>query len=76
MVYPGEQQYEGDIWVRKSESWGHWWRRVRGEQKEFEVEEVDDGSARETGRFWWNGGNRHQSDSRGTERAPLLERSQ
>ncbi|OAL04415.1 hypothetical protein IQ06DRAFT_214215 [Phaeosphaeriaceae sp. SRC1lsM3a] len=76
VVYPGEQQYEGDIWVRKSESWGHWWRRVRGEQKEFEVEEVDDGSARETGRFWWNGGNRHQSDSRGTERAPLLERSQ
>ena len=51
------------IWVRRSERWGRWWRRVRGEQKEFEVEEVDDGT-RKRGFFWWN--------TRGEERRPLL----
>jgi hypothetical protein len=53
----------GGVWVRKSEGWGKWWRRVRGEQKEFEVEVVDDGT-RKRGFFWWN--------TRDQERRPLL----
>lgn len=69
VVYPGEQDYRGTMWVRKSESWGKWWRRVRGDEKEFEIEEVDDGSTRETGRFWWSS---VRQDAARTERAPLL----
>lgn len=50
----GWVQYEdgtGEIWVRK-ESWGKWWRRITGQQKEFEVEEVDEGTG-ERGWNWW-----------------------
>jgi hypothetical protein len=53
-----------DIWVRKSEGWRRWWSRVRGEQQEFEVKEVDEGT-RKRGFFWWN--------TRNAERRPLLE---
>lgn len=52
------------VWVRKGEGWGQWWRRMRGEQREFEVEEVDDGT-RKRGFFWWN--------TREEERRPLLQ---
>jgi hypothetical protein len=54
----------GETWLRKSEGWRRWWRRVRGEQKEFEVEEVDEGTGKR-GFFWWN--------TRDAERRPLLE---
>jgi len=37
--------------VRK-ESWGKWWRRITGQQKEYEVEEVD-GGTNEIGWNWW-----------------------
>ena len=50
----GWVQYEdgtGEIWVRK-ESWGKWWRRTTGQQKEYEVEEVD-GGTNEIGWNWW-----------------------
>lgn len=50
----GWVQYEdgtGEIWVRK-ESWGKWWRRITGQQKEYEVEEVD-GGTNEIGWNWW-----------------------
>lgn len=53
-----------DIWVRKSEGWGMWWRRVSGKPKEFEIEEVDEGT-RKRGFFWWN--------TRDAERRPLLQ---
>ncbi|KAI4960990.1 hypothetical protein J4E86_000015 [Alternaria arbusti] len=53
-----------EVWVRRGESWGKWWRRVNGEQKEFEVEEVD-GGTHKRGFFWWN--------TRDAERRPLLE---
>lgn len=52
------------IWVRRGEGWGKWWRRVTGNQKEFEVEEIDEGT-RQRGFFWWN--------ARDQERRPLLE---
>jgi hypothetical protein len=54
----------GEVWVRKSEGWRRWWRRMSGEEKEFEVEEIDEGT-RKRGFFWWN--------TRGEERRPLLE---
>lgn len=53
-----------EVWVRKSEGWRRWWRRVRGKQKEFAVEEVDEGTGKR-GFFWWN--------TRDAERRPLLE---
>lgn len=58
----------GEVWVRKSESWGKWWRRLRGDEKEFEVEEIDGGTA-ERGRFWWAGGKKKSTSG---ERQPLL----
>jgi hypothetical protein len=57
----------GGVWVRKSEGWAKWWRRMRGEQKEFEVEEVDDGTPKR-GFFWWN-----QNANREAEWRPLLD---
>jgi hypothetical protein len=73
VAYPGEEeQLKGDIWVRRGESWGKWWRRVRGERKEFEVEEVDDGSTRETSRMWWNGEATQETATPDAERIPLL----
>lgn len=73
MVVPNDEgQWKGDIWVRRSESWGRWWRRVNGDQKEFEVEEMDDGTP-ERGRTWWAGGNNGKIAPHGAERRPLLE---
>ncbi|KAF2269321.1 hypothetical protein CC78DRAFT_277514 [Lojkania enalia] len=39
----------GEVWVRK-ETWGRWWRRVRGKPRE-DAEVIIDGGARE--RAWW-----------------------
>jgi hypothetical protein len=73
VVYPSEEeQLKSEIWVRRGESYGMWWRRVRGEQKEFEVEEVDDGLPRETGRMWWTGEPSQETATRDAERRPLL----
>ncbi|EMD92164.1 hypothetical protein COCC4DRAFT_129925 [Bipolaris maydis ATCC 48331] len=54
----------GGVWEREREGWGKWWRRVRGEEREGEVEVVDEGTGRR-GFVWWN--------ERGTERRPLLQ---
>ena len=43
-----EEPWKGDIWVRRSEDWGNWWRRLRGVQKEFEIQEVSDNSLQQT----------------------------
>lgn len=60
----------GEIWVRRSEGWGKWWRRVRGEEREFEVEEVDEGTP-ERGWFLWGAGMRRENGS-ASERRSLL----
>jgi hypothetical protein len=72
VVQPNDEQWKEDVWVRQSESWGKWWRRLRGEQKEFEVEEVDQGSTRSTGRMWWGSGRGRKIGFHGAERRPLL----
>jgi hypothetical protein len=54
------------VWVRKSEGWAKWWRKVRGEQEEFEIEEVDGGMSKR-GFFRWNKG-----VGKEVERRPLL----
>jgi hypothetical protein len=71
-----DDQWKGDIWVRKSEGWGRWWRRIRGEQKEFEVEEVDNGVTRDTGCMWWGSGMSREDGFTSTERRPLLDGNQ
>jgi hypothetical protein len=42
------------IWVRKSQSWGRWWRLLTGRPREDEVLEVDGGTEE---RSWWAWGN-------------------
>jgi hypothetical protein len=77
VLYPNDAvQWKGDIWVRSSTGWGRWWRRVRGEEKEFEVEEVEQASRRKTGRMWWGNAKSRKIGSRGAERMPLLDSSQ
>lgn len=61
--YVVHEDGSGGVWVRRSEGWGRWWRRTRGEPREFEVEEIDDGTGRR-GWVWW--------DNRVGERRPLL----
>jgi hypothetical protein len=72
VVYPNEEEWKEDVWVRRGESWSKWWWRVNGEQREFEVEEVDDGSTRSTGRMWWGTGRGRKIGFQGAERRPLL----
>jgi hypothetical protein len=60
-----------EIWERKSEEWGTWWRRLRGEEKEFEVLEVDDGT-RKRGFFWWNNRSGGMASNGNAERTPLI----
>ncbi|KAF2113598.1 hypothetical protein BDV96DRAFT_496129 [Lophiotrema nucula] len=39
-----------EVWVRKSGSWGRWWRRVIGRSKEDEILMLDGGTKE---RSWW-----------------------
>ena len=60
------------VWVRKSESWGRWWRRITGRSKEDEILEVD-GGTRE--RSWWTWARSFRKDEgriRVDENRPLL----
>lgn len=63
----------GEVWVRKGESWGKWWRRARGKEREDEVEIIDDGAKE---RSWWMWRNvfrpRRLNRSQTGERRPLL----
>lgn len=74
VVYPNDEEpWKGDIWVRRSEGCGNWWRRMRGDQKEFEIEEVADGSLQETRRMSSRGrSNKRGGGMRSAERRPLL----
>jgi hypothetical protein len=60
---------KGTIWVRR-QSWGRWWRGVTGTRREFEVEEVDGGTADGAVSIW-----RAVRGANGSaeERRPLLE---
>ncbi|KAH7135210.1 hypothetical protein B0J11DRAFT_517844 [Dendryphion nanum] len=42
----------GEVWVRKGEGIGRWWRRIRGHPNENEELVLDDG-ATERSRWWW-----------------------
>jgi hypothetical protein len=59
----------GETWVR-SESWGKWWRRVTGQQREYEVEEVDEGT-NERGWSWWRAAKRSVNGTAGEGRVRL-----
>lgn len=61
----------GEVWVRSSESWGKWWRRMKGDQKKFEVEEVDEGTPKR-GIFLWRGWKGRKAGVQDAERQPLL----
>ncbi|KAF2650493.1 hypothetical protein K491DRAFT_608700 [Lophiostoma macrostomum CBS 122681] len=39
-----------DVWIRRGESWGKWWRRVRGREREEEILMIDGGTSE---RSWW-----------------------
>ena len=42
----------GEVWVRKGEGFGRWWRRIRGRPAENE-ELVLDGGTQERSQWWW-----------------------
>jgi len=43
----------GEIWVRKGDSWGRWWRKLIGKPKEDEDLALDDGiEERSNWAFW------------------------
>ena len=48
------QDGSGEIWVRREESWGTWWRKVIGRPKEEEELLVDDGVEERSKWVWWN----------------------
>jgi hypothetical protein len=73
VVYEEEIVRRGEIWVRKPEGWGPWWRRMRGQQRESEVLIVDDGARERSKWVWWNVfGSRSQNEGNTEERRALL----
>lgn len=48
----GMRERTEGVWIRSGESWGVWWRRMIGTQREEEVRVVDGGSG-ERGWWWW-----------------------
>ncbi|KAH7071221.1 hypothetical protein BKA63DRAFT_517549 [Paraphoma chrysanthemicola] len=64
-----------DVWVRSSVSWGTWWRKRTGEQKEFEIDEIVDGSPRKNGKTWWTSLRLWRPEGQGAESRPLLSSS-
>jgi hypothetical protein len=46
----GDAEGDGEVWVRRAEGWGMWWRRVRGRERENEGLVVDEGTRE---RAWW-----------------------
>ncbi|KAF2646900.1 hypothetical protein P280DRAFT_495124 [Massarina eburnea CBS 473.64] len=60
-----------EVWVRKGETWGRRWRRMRGEPRDDEVEELDGGTKERSWRFWriWR---KDHLRLDGPERTPLL----
>jgi hypothetical protein len=72
-VYEEEIVRRGEVWERKPEGWGSWWRRMRRKQKENEILIVDDG-AQERSRWVWRNtfGSRRQIEADEGERRGLL----
>lgn len=63
----------GEIWVRKREGFGRWWRRIRGRPSESE-ELVLDGGTQERSQWWWTKIIRSlgPADTEPEERRPLF----
>ncbi|PVI04318.1 hypothetical protein DM02DRAFT_518944 [Periconia macrospinosa] len=60
-----------EVWVRKGESWGKWWRRWRGQLRDEQTQELDGGIGDRSWRFW-RGFWKNDTTARGAERQPLL----
>ena len=61
----------GEIWVREGEDWSRWWRKLSGNQRKFEIEDVDNRSFKDR-RPRRNTKNKTQVAGDGSERTPLL----
>ncbi|OAG04869.1 uncharacterized protein CC84DRAFT_808176 [Paraphaeosphaeria sporulosa] len=61
-----------DIWVRKSEGLGRWWRQVIGRPKEHEVLEVDGGTRGRSWRAWMRRSRDREGRNAISENRPLL----
>ncbi|KAF1962553.1 hypothetical protein CC80DRAFT_512696 [Byssothecium circinans] len=59
------------VWTRKSESWGHWWRRMTGQSRDDEVQEIDRGTRERSWQFWRSWRKDHSRLDR-PEATPLL----
>jgi hypothetical protein len=71
MVYPTDEQFKGQVWARKGDSWLRPWKVLGGKQRIFRLEETDTGSRNEI--RTWRG--RQQSRNiviQGMEVSPLL----
>ncbi|KAF2465219.1 uncharacterized protein BDR25DRAFT_270741 [Lindgomyces ingoldianus] len=43
----------GEVWFRRKESWGRWWRRTRRRSREEEELVVGEGTGERLRWFWW-----------------------
>lgn len=41
-----------EVWVRRGESWGKWWRKIHGRLSEDEIEDVDEGTSERSWLVW------------------------
>ncbi|KAF2800425.1 hypothetical protein K505DRAFT_345250 [Melanomma pulvis-pyrius CBS 109.77] len=63
----------GEIWVRRPDSWGRWWRKVIGRPKEEEEMVLDDGIEERSKWVWRNVFSRRKNlQPEQAERRPLL----
>ncbi|CAI6306138.1 unnamed protein product [Periconia digitata] len=61
-----------EVWSRKGENWRRWWRRMRGQIRDDETEELDNGTWERSWRFWNGAPKHHPIRSNGSETQPLL----
>ena len=66
------QDGSGEVWARRSESWGTWWRRLRGTPREEEELVLDQGTDERSKWVWWTWGKDRKSAQEAEERRPLL----
>lgn len=71
VVVDGDGTRREGVWRRKSETWGAWWRRMRGKPREREILEVDGGTG-ERGWWTWLGWRRELRESGGREERRAL----
>jgi hypothetical protein len=72
-VYGENVERREEVWKRKAESWGRWWRKMTGRLREDERLVLDDGIEERSKWVWWSMFSQGRRATDQSERRPLLQ---